>query len=87
LFVQLDIGVNTNALNNCKITRFKSRDNTKPGRILIELKTMADKIAILKNAKQLKGKEEYKQVFINNDLTDAQLDNEKKLRIERNKKK
>jgi hypothetical protein len=47
---------------------------------------MPDKIAILKNAKQLKGNEEYKQVFINNDLTDAQLDNEKKLRIESNKK-
>jgi hypothetical protein len=39
---------------------------------------MANKIAILKNAKKLKEKEEYKKGFINNDFAVAQLDNNKK---------
>jgi cell division protein FtsI/penicillin-binding protein 2 len=81
-----DIGVEVTTVTDCKITRFKSKDTNKPGRILIECKSIEDKLEILKHAKNLKGKEEYKQVFINNDLTTAQLDNEKRLRIERNKK-
>jgi hypothetical protein len=81
-----DIGVEANIIADCKIARLKSKDNNKHGRILIECKSRQDKIEILKNARNLKDKEEYKQVFINNDLTNAQLDNEKRLRTERNKK-
>ena len=67
--------------------RLKNRNNNqKAALIVIELATKDDQIQVLKQANELKGKEEYKNVYINRDLTKAEAELEKELRSLRNKK-
>ena len=71
---------------NFKVTRFKSKIVTKPGPILVEFKDINDKKKILQLTKQLKDNEDYKNVYINKDLTESELAVEKRLRVDRRKK-
>jgi hypothetical protein len=72
--------------DNVKTVRFKSNTSTKPGRILIECDTTELKMEILRAAKQLRNIDICKEIYINNDLTSAQTEREKTLRLERNTK-
>jgi hypothetical protein len=69
------------------ITRLKPKPGTnKPGFILVRCGDVDLKMLILKSAKKLKEMDGYRDVYINCDLTNVQLEIEKKLRTERNDK-
>ena len=73
--------------NQIKVIRLKNRStDTKPGRILLECKNKEQKTDILKAAKNLKSQEKIKHIFINNELTSAQVEQEKKLTLDRNER-
>ena len=68
-----------------KITRLKkTTTGGKPGNILLECVNKEQKLSILKAARGLRESARYKDVYINSDLTSAQLEQGKKLRLERN---
>ena len=81
--VQLLTSIGINDENNPKVTRFKSNNNDKPGQILVECSTREIKFEILKAAKKLKDSSHTKGIYINPDLTPAQIASDKKLRKER----
>jgi hypothetical protein len=81
-----EIGIESDEIEEIKIKRFKSKESGKPGQILMECDSKETKMSILKAAKNLKNNTAYKSIYINNDLTHAQLELEKKLRKERNEK-
>ena len=69
-----------------KITRFKDKENANgedmPGPILVEFKELEKKVKVLKVARNLKGTK-YGKVFINQDLTEAEMARDKELRKRR----
>jgi hypothetical protein len=70
-----------------KIVRLKPKAGTnKPGLILVACEEIEFKTAILKSSKKLKDMVGCRDVYINCDLTNTQLEIEKKLRTERNEK-
>lgn len=70
--------------NDFKVTRYKNKkDKNKPGLIMVEFTKSEDKDKILKSTKQLRSTNEYKEVFINRDLTENELAEEKRLRDDR----
>ena len=81
--VQLLTSIGINDENNPKFTRYKSNKNAKPGQILVECSTREIKMEILKAAKKLKESNHTKGIYINPDLTPAQIASDKKLRKER----
>jgi hypothetical protein len=88
LLGKLECGYDGNTIKrNTTITRLKPKPGTnKPGFILVRCSEVGLKMDILKSAKKLKEMDGYREVYINCDLTNAQLDIEKKLRTERNDK-
>ena len=68
-----------------RITRLKKINATKPAITLVEFKNKDDQQSAIINSKNLKSDEQYKQIFINKDLTQAEAQLEKELRLERNK--
>ena len=81
-----ELGIESDDFSESKIKRFKSKESGKPGQILMECDSKETKMSILKAAKNFKNNTAYKSIYINNDLTHAQLELEKKLRKERNEK-
>ena len=79
----VEIGLDSELAEDCKITRFKSRD-AKPGNLLLVCNSSVTKRTILSKANKLKDSTNFKNTYINNDLTLAQQQNEKELRTERN---
>lgn len=72
------IKVNTNLI--IKTRRFNSKQNSKyPAPILVELSSEKDKISVLAAAKSLRDLSEYKNVYINPDLTESQRAIQKEL--------
>jgi hypothetical protein len=70
-----------------KTIRLKSKAGTnKPGPLLIVCDSLELKMEILKAAKKLREIADCREVYINNDMTIAQMEQEKKLRLERNEK-
>lgn len=65
------------------IKRIRSKKS--PGPIIIELSDAKDKLPILTAAKKLRSIEEYKSIYINPDLTDAERKLDFDLRTQRNK--
>jgi hypothetical protein len=73
--------------NNTKIVRLKQKPGiNKPGLILVSCEDADMRMQILKSAKKLKEVDGCRDVYINCDLTNTQLDIEKRLRTERNDK-
>ena len=74
-------------IEESRITRFKKKtDSSKPGQILLVCANKALKSNIQKAARQLKEHRQHNTIYINNDLTIAQLDEDKKLRTDRNER-
>ena len=68
-----------------KITRLKTQ-NTNANLILVEFKEKEYQTTALRNWKDVKSVEEYKNLYINKDKTKAERMAESKLRAERNKR-
>jgi hypothetical protein len=78
-----DIGVNQNGIKT--FWRFKQKqDSNKYPPILIKLNDNVNRVDVLVASKKLSKSNEYKNVFVNLDLTVYQREEERKLRIERN---
>ena len=73
-------------LNINNITRFKSKTVGKVGNVKIEFKDIEEKKSIIRTAKYLKEMEDYKNVYINSDLTESEMVNERRLRRDRAEK-
>lgn len=69
-----------------KITRFKNKEEGKPGVILVEFDEIETKLKIQSSAKKLMKIEEYNKVYINKDSTKNEMENEKLLRDDRRKR-
>ena len=82
IFQAIESTVNTESV---KLTRFKGKDN-RPGPILLELESVEKKNQVLKLARKLRDNNEYKNVYINPDLTESEAALEKSLRSDRDKK-
>jgi hypothetical protein len=65
--------------------RLRSKDETRPGPILVELTDASLRNPVLLAAKKLRTSEEHKQIYISPDLTEAERQLDYKLRQERNK--
>ena len=61
--------------------RIKMSRNKEDGPILLVFEDRASKIEVLKASKELKGKSDLDTIYINNDRTEAEIENEKKLRV------
>ena len=61
--------------------RIKMSRNKEDGPILLVFEDRDSKIEVLKASKELKGKSELDTIYINNDRTEAEIENEKKLRV------
>ena len=79
------IEVDTNT-EQTKIFRLKRKGNNSPSIILVECENVEKKAEILKAAKKLRNSVEHKNIYINQDLTEAEQAEEKKLRKDRNEK-
>ena len=64
----------------------KTNSSNQPGLIIVEFHDLEDQTSAIKNSRLLKNDEEFKNIYINRDLTPAELELDKKLRTERNKK-
>jgi hypothetical protein len=64
--------------------RLKSKDTSKPGPILVELKDDATRNPLLLAAKKLREKENFKTVYISPDLTETERALDFELRKQRN---
>ena len=78
-----EIGVQ---LEKYKVTRFKESTNGNAGPILVELEDTDSKMEVLKAASKLRDSTDYKKVYINRDLTQAEMKREKELRVMRNER-
>ena len=79
------IGVDV-SMNNTKIIRFKRKANSTQGIVLVECENVEKKVEILRAARKLRESAEHKNVYINQDLTEAEQAEDKKLRKERDEK-
>ena len=66
--------------------RNKSQNQNNVGPIIIEFENSTQKLRVLKASKQLNRTGEHKNIYINPDRTTAEIEIEKKLRLERNQK-
>ncbi len=64
--------------------RLKSKDTSKPGPILVELKDDAIRNPLLLAAKKLREKEEFRTIYISPDLTETERALDFELRKQRN---
>jgi len=67
------------------VRRLRSKTNSKPGPILIELEEDSLRNKILASAKILRNNEQHKNIYVSPDLTEAQRLQDFNLRTERNK--
>jgi hypothetical protein len=65
--------------------RLRSKDESKPGPILVELNDTSLRNPLLLAAKKLRTSDDHKQIYISPDLTEAERQLDYKLRQERNK--
>ena len=82
IFDKIEPTANTETI---KLIRFEGK-NGKHGPILVELESVTIKNQVLKSARKLREINEYKNVYINPDLTESEAALEKSIRSERDKK-
>lgn len=82
------LGIQADKINRIQRVRklTKATANQIPALIIVEFKNKDDQIKTLAAAKNLRGSLEFPNTYINKDLTLAELEIEKQLRTERNKR-
>ena len=73
-------------MEHTKIVRFKRHANSGQGIILVECENTEKKFEILRSAKKLRECDDHANIYINQDLTEAEQAEDKKLRKERDTK-